>query len=201
MGWASGSSDFQHGTRQPYRGNKARPHQRSYGDQQPAFTDRITCKKPRTEPLSYAKEVWVSDIRQLEKQLTMNWECHKVIRTGSQFGLGSRKFSNGDAKHNTGERVLDGFVLIIIIIGCLQVNDDDGEENYAVQVITNENGRITSPSAKPVVRSFRDVFLDFRHDAVPLCSGPHLFSSYLDQQYVFLLCLYVYDRFSASGFN
>ncbi|MCE3216766.1 hypothetical protein HAX54_007951 [Datura stramonium] len=116
-------------------------------------------------------------IRQLEKQLTMNWECHKVIRTG--------RWIRPDC----------------IIIGCLQVNDDDGEENYAVQVITNENGRITSPSAKPVVRSFRDVFLDFRHDAVPLCSGPHLFSSYLDQQYVFLLCLYVYDRFSASGFN
>ncbi|XP_059281673.1 nuclear pore complex protein NUP214 isoform X2 [Lycium ferocissimum] len=67
-----------------------------------------------------------------------------------------------------------------IIIGCLQVNDDDEEENYAVQVITSENGRITNPSAKPVVRSFRDVFLDFRYDAVPLCSGPHLFSSYLD---------------------
>ncbi|XP_060197392.1 nuclear pore complex protein NUP214 isoform X2 [Lycium barbarum] len=67
-----------------------------------------------------------------------------------------------------------------IIIGCLQVNDDEEEENYAVQVITSENGRITNPSAKPIVRSFRDVFLDFRYDAVPLCSGPHLFSSYLD---------------------
>lgn len=43
------------------------------------------------------------------------------------------------------------------------------------------------PSAKPVVRSFRDVFLDFRYDAVPLCSGCHLFLSYLDQQYVLLL--------------
>nr|XP_018631093.1 nuclear pore complex protein NUP214 isoform X4 [Nicotiana tomentosiformis] len=68
-----------------------------------------------------------------------------------------------------------------IIIGCLQVNDDDEEENYAVQVITSENGGITNPSAKPVVRSFRDVFLDFRYDAVPLCSGCHLFLSYLDQ--------------------
>ncbi|CAN4124342.1 unnamed protein product [Withania somnifera] len=69
-----------------------------------------------------------------------------------------------------------------IIIGCLQVNDDDmEEENYAVQVITSENGKITNPSAKPVVRSFRDIFLDFRYDAVPLCSGPHLFASYLDQ--------------------
>ncbi|XP_049369631.1 nuclear pore complex protein NUP214 isoform X1 [Solanum verrucosum] len=69
-----------------------------------------------------------------------------------------------------------------IIIGCLQVNDDnEEEENYAVQVITSENGRITNLSAKPVVRSFRDVFLDFRYDAVPSCSGPHLFSSYLDQ--------------------
>ncbi|KAJ8574010.1 hypothetical protein K7X08_010521 [Anisodus acutangulus] len=68
-----------------------------------------------------------------------------------------------------------------IIIGCLQVNDDEEEENYVVQVITSENGRITNPSAKPVVRSFRDVFLDFRYDAVPSCSGPHLFSSYLDQ--------------------
>ncbi|KAH0700926.1 hypothetical protein KY284_015141 [Solanum tuberosum] len=69
-----------------------------------------------------------------------------------------------------------------IIIGCLQVNDDnEEEENYAVQVITSENGRITNHSAKPVVRSFRDVFLDFRYDAVPSCSGPHLFSSYLDQ--------------------
>ncbi|XP_006363606.1 nuclear pore complex protein NUP214 isoform X2 [Solanum tuberosum] len=69
-----------------------------------------------------------------------------------------------------------------IIIGCLQVNDDnEEEENYAVQVITSENGRITNPSARPVVRSFRDVFLDFRYDAVPSCSGPHLFSSYLDQ--------------------
>nr|XP_016501123.1 PREDICTED: nuclear pore complex protein NUP214-like isoform X2 [Nicotiana tabacum] len=68
-----------------------------------------------------------------------------------------------------------------IIIGCLQVNDDEEEENYAVQVITSENGGITNPSAKPVVRSFRDVFLDFRYDAVPLCSGRHLFLSYLDQ--------------------
>ncbi|XP_027770395.1 nuclear pore complex protein NUP214 isoform X5 [Solanum pennellii] len=69
-----------------------------------------------------------------------------------------------------------------IIIGCLQVNDDnEEEESYAVQVITSENGRITNPSAKPVARSFRDVFLDFRYDAVPSCSGPHLFSSYLDQ--------------------
>ncbi|XP_069149411.1 nuclear pore complex protein NUP214 isoform X3 [Solanum lycopersicum] len=69
-----------------------------------------------------------------------------------------------------------------IIIGCLQVNDDnEEEESYAVQVITSENGRITNPLAKPVVRSFRDVFLDFRYDAVPSCSGPHLFSSYLDQ--------------------
>ncbi|XP_055818482.1 nuclear pore complex protein NUP214 isoform X2 [Solanum dulcamara] len=69
-----------------------------------------------------------------------------------------------------------------IIIGCLQVNDDDEEEeNYVVQVITSENGTITNPSAKPVVRSFMDVFLDFRYDAVPSFSGPHLFSSYLDQ--------------------
>ncbi|PHT54940.1 hypothetical protein CQW23_03426 [Capsicum baccatum] len=69
-----------------------------------------------------------------------------------------------------------------IIIGCLQVNDDDKEEeNYVVQVITSENGRITNPSAKLVARSFRDVFLDFHYDAVPSCTGPHLFSSYLDQ--------------------
>lgn len=34
-----------------------------------------------------------------------------------------------------------------IIIGCLQVNDDDKEEeNYVVQVITSENGRITNVS-------------------------------------------------------
>lgn len=40
----------------------------------------------------------------------------------------------------------DGFVLSIII-GCLQVNDDnEEEESYAVQVITSENGRITNVS-------------------------------------------------------
>uniref|UniRef100_A0A3Q7EWX0 Uncharacterized protein n=1 Tax=Solanum lycopersicum TaxID=4081 RepID=A0A3Q7EWX0_SOLLC len=38
-----------------------------------------------------------------------------------------------------------------------------------------------STSARPVVRSFGYVFLEFRYDAVPSCSGPHLFSSYLDQ--------------------
>lgn len=55
------------------------------------------------------------------------------------------------------------------------------------------------PSTKPVVRSFRDVFLDFRYDAVPSCSGPRLFLSDLDQQYVLLLSFC--DRFSVSGFN
>nr|GME14484.1 nuclear pore complex protein NUP214 [Ipomoea batatas]GME21289.1 nuclear pore complex protein NUP214 [Ipomoea batatas] len=66
-----------------------------------------------------------------------------------------------------------------IVLGCIQVNDD-GEETYALQVITGKNGKIDDDSSKPVIQSFTNVFSDFRSDAVPLASGPHLFFSYLD---------------------
>ncbi|XP_019155600.1 PREDICTED: nuclear pore complex protein NUP214 isoform X2 [Ipomoea nil] len=66
-----------------------------------------------------------------------------------------------------------------IVLGCIQVNDD-GEETYALQVITGKNGKIDDDSSKPVIQSFTNVFSDFRSDAVPFASGPHLFFSYLD---------------------
>ncbi|XP_057781176.1 nuclear pore complex protein NUP214 [Salvia miltiorrhiza] len=67
-----------------------------------------------------------------------------------------------------------------IAVGCFELNDDGEKENYIVQVITSRGRRLTDASPKPIILSFNTIFMDFRSDAVPTPTGPHLFLSYLD---------------------
>ncbi|PON37230.1 WD40/YVTN repeat-like-containing domain containing protein [Parasponia andersonii] len=68
-----------------------------------------------------------------------------------------------------------------IILGCFQLTQDGGEENYLVQVIRSKEGKISDASSNLAAISFYDLFSSVIDDILPSGSGPYLLLSYLDQ--------------------
>ncbi|MQL77786.1 hypothetical protein Taro_010228 [Colocasia esculenta] len=54
-----------------------------------------------------------------------------------------------------------------IVIGCVQINENDEEVDYMVQVITTEGAGIPEACSKPVVVTFSDLFHGIVDDIVP----------------------------------
>ncbi|CAA6654504.1 unnamed protein product [Spirodela intermedia] len=77
---------------------------------------------------------------------------------------------------------------LFIVIGCFQVNEDDEEIDYTVQVVTTTDPGFGEASSKAVVVSFSDLFHGIVDDIVPSGSGPHLFVNYLKTVKYFSLC-------------
>lgn len=67
-----------------------------------------------------------------------------------------------------------------IILGLFQLTADGQENNYLIQIIRSQDGKLTDANSKTML-SFEDLFGGLVDDIVPAGSGPHLFLSYLEQ--------------------
>ncbi|XP_078437688.1 nuclear pore complex protein [Wolffia australiana] len=67
-----------------------------------------------------------------------------------------------------------------IVIGCVQVNDDNEEIDYLVQVITTNPPGFDETSSSATVVYFSDLFHGIVDDIVPYGSGPYLLMNYLE---------------------
>ncbi|GLU19614.1 hypothetical protein SLE2022_358540 [Rubroshorea leprosula] len=67
-----------------------------------------------------------------------------------------------------------------IILGLFQLTADGNEENYLVQIVRSQDGKLTDATSKTILY-FEDLFAGLIDDIVPSGSGPYLFLSYLEQ--------------------
>ncbi|XP_074310899.1 nuclear pore complex protein NUP214 [Silene latifolia] len=68
-----------------------------------------------------------------------------------------------------------------IVVGCVQQNDVDEEENYFLQVIMSDDGKFINDCSTVTAVQFNDLFPGIVDDIVPYGCGPHLFMNYLDK--------------------
>ncbi|KAH9620316.1 hypothetical protein KSS87_021713 [Heliosperma pusillum] len=68
-----------------------------------------------------------------------------------------------------------------IVVGCVQQNVEDEEENYFLQVIMSDDGKFINDCSTVTAVQFNDLFLGIVDDIVPYGCGPHLFMNYLDK--------------------
>ncbi|XP_071719698.1 nuclear pore complex protein NUP214 [Rutidosis leptorrhynchoides] len=68
-----------------------------------------------------------------------------------------------------------------VMLGCYCLNADGKEENYVLQLLCVNDGKITNPSSSPVALTFSDAFIAVNDDTIPCGSGPYTSVSYLEE--------------------
>lgn len=66
-----------------------------------------------------------------------------------------------------------------IVVGCVQLNEEDNEEGYLVQVIRSGGNSFFESSSKPAVFTYVDFFQGIVDDVLPSGVGPNLLLGYL----------------------